>query len=64
MVFGIATFFGLFGVVASLVPGFSLFWAAWVPLCFLVIPPLHFLCREFLRLQDRVSKLEKMLEEH
>ena len=36
---------------------------AWIPLCFFVIPTLHFLCREFLRLQERVRELEKTLEQ-
>jgi hypothetical protein len=63
MVFSIATFFALFGAGASLFTGLSLIWAAWIPLCFVVIPPLHFLCREFLRLQERVRVLEKKLEQ-
>ena len=62
MVFSIATFFALLGAATSLFTGLPLIWAAWIPLCFLVIPPLHFLCREFLRLRDRVRELEKKLE--
>jgi len=36
--------------------GLSVFW---VPLCFLVIPIIHHLCREVVALQARVSRLEK-----
>ncbi|MFA6545306.1 MAG: hypothetical protein WCS99_12890 [Limisphaerales bacterium] len=63
MVFSIASWFALLGAAASLFTGLPLLWAAWIPLCFLVIPPLHFLCREFLRLQERVRELEKKLEQ-
>ena len=55
----------MIGGAASLAGMFThvpLIWAAWIPLCFLVIPPVHFLCREFLRLQERVRELEKKLE--
>jgi len=64
-VIGIASFFAMIGGAASLAGMFThvpLIWAAWIPLCFLVIPPVHFLCREFLRLQERVRELEKKLE--
>ncbi len=65
-VLGIATFFAVLGggtSIASPFTGVPLIWAAWIPLCFLVIPTLHFLCRELLRLQERVSELEKKLEQ-
>ena len=65
-VFSIAIFFAVFGAGAGLASMFNqagLIAFAWIPLCFLVIPPLHFLCREFLRLQERVKELEKRLEQ-
>ena len=65
-VIGIASFFAIFGSVANFAGMFTtvpMFWAAWIPLCFLVIPLIHFLCREFLRLQERVRDLEKKLEQ-
>ena len=31
--------------------------------CFLLIPPVHFLCREMIRLQQRVQELERRLEQ-
>lgn len=61
-----ASFFAIFGGVASIVGSFArvpLFWGVWIPLCFLVIPTIYFLCREFLRLQERVRELEKRLEQ-
>ena len=64
MMFSITSLFALFGAASSLAGMFSpvpLFGMAWIPLCFLVIPPIHFLCREFMRLQDRVKELERKL---
>jgi hypothetical protein len=63
---GIASCFAMFGAAASLASVFvqvGLMAFAWIPLCFFVIPALHFLCREFLRLQERVRELEMRLEE-
>src|SRR2546430_80313 len=37
-------------------------WTAFTTLCFLVVPPIHFLCREVIRLQHRVKELEKKLD--
>jgi cytochrome c biogenesis protein CcdA len=65
-VMGIASVFAVIGAAASLASMFTqvgLMAFAWIPLCFLVIPPLHFLCREFLRLQERVRELEMRLEQ-
>lgn len=66
MVIGIASVLALLGggaIIASPFTGVSMLWAAWIPLCYLVIPPLHYLCREHLRLQERVRDLEKKLEQ-
>jgi hypothetical protein len=42
---------------------FPLLEAAWIPLCFLIIPPVHALCRDFVSLQRRVRELEKQLQQ-
>ena len=34
-----------------------------IPLCFMVIPAVHFLSRELLRQRQRIADLEKRLEE-
>jgi hypothetical protein len=56
-------FFALFGGGLALFSRFPLIWAAWIPLCFLLIPPVHFVCREMVRLQQRVKELERKLEQ-
>jgi hypothetical protein len=38
-----------------------LLWAVWVPLCFLTIPPVHYLCRYVIDLRERISALEKIV---
>lgn len=37
---------------------FPMFWGMWIPLCYLVIPPVHYLCRMVIELQRRVDELE------
>ena len=34
-------------------------WAMWVPLCFLIIPPVHYLARYVLRLERHVARLKE-----
>jgi hypothetical protein len=66
MVIGLASFFAIFGAAASFASSFTgftfLLAFPWIPLCFLVIPPVHYLCRELVRLQNRVKELESKLE--
>lgn len=35
------------------------FFAVWIPFCFLTIPPLHFMAREFQALRKRVEAIEQ-----
>ena len=37
---------------------FAGLWALWIPLCFITIPPIHYLCRQVTALQKRVDALE------
>ena len=69
MVWGLTCFFVLFPAGIGFL-GFHNNRLAWLLICFaggpvwfLVIPGLHFLCRELLRLQRRVKELEKRLEQ-
>ena len=41
--------------------GLSLLWGMWIPLCFITIPPVHYLCRRVQALQERVTALESRL---
>ena len=43
--------------------GFSGLWGLWVPLCFITIPPIHYLCRHVQSLRKRIEALELLLEE-
>lgn len=39
--------------------GFSMLWGMWIPLCFLTIPPIHYLCRRVRDLENRLDELTK-----
>lgn len=43
--------------------GISMLWGLWIPLCFLTIPPIHYLCRHIQNLQNRIAALESQLGE-
>ena len=38
--------------------GIAIFWGIWIPLCFITIPPIHYLCRSVQELQIRIETLE------
>lgn len=38
--------------------GVSMLWGMWIPLCFITIPPIHFLSRHVQELHRRVALLE------
>lgn len=55
----------LLEIGASLLPAFMerpvhipTLWGIWIPMCFLVIPPVHYLCRHVRRLEERIRELE------
>lgn len=50
-------------LLALMGPGASMgmLWGLWIPLCFLTIPPIHFLCRKTRQLQNQVAMLEQRL---
>lgn len=43
--------------------GMSMLWGMWVPLCFITIPPIHYLCRHIKTLEKRIDDLERQTEE-
>jgi hypothetical protein len=43
--------------------GVSMLWGLWIPLCFLTIPPIHYLCRHVQNLNKRIEALETHLGE-
>lgn len=40
--------------------GFPMLWGMWIPLCFVTIPPIHYLCRQMQAMQKRIDDLEKL----
>lgn len=38
--------------------GASMLWGMWIPLCFMTIPPIHYLCRHVQKLHKRIDALE------
>lgn len=43
--------------------GVSMLWGIWIPLCFITIPPIHYLCRHVRKLDKRIEALEAQLVE-
>jgi hypothetical protein len=41
--------------------GISILWGLWIPLCFITIPPIHYLCRHVQNLHKRIDALESQL---
>jgi hypothetical protein len=39
--------------------GVGMLWGLWIPLCFLTIPPIHYLCRQVVSLRERLEALER-----
>jgi hypothetical protein len=37
----------------------GLLWGLWIPLCFVTIPPIHYLCRQVVSLRDRLETIER-----
>lgn len=37
--------------------GVSMLWGMWIPLCFITIPPIHYLCRRVRDLENRIDSL-------
>lgn len=40
-------------------PQFPMLWGLWIPLCFITIPPIHYLCRHVRKLESRLAELEQ-----
>ena len=69
-VLGITYYFALGGAAMELASGtlsaimksgggFPMLWGMWIPLCFITIPPIHYLCRQLQVLQKRIDELER-----
>lgn len=43
--------------------GVSMLWGMWIPLCFMTIPPIHYLCRRVRELENRVDALTQNRED-
>ena len=43
--------------------GVSMLWGMWIPLCFITIPPIHYLCRHVRTLAKRIDELERQSQE-
>lgn len=41
----------------------SMLWGLWIPLCFITIPPIHYLCRRVRDLEGRIEQLEKQFSD-
>lgn len=53
----LTTFIALAGAWAEIHKG-GLLWGMWIPLCFLVIPVVHHLCKKMIEMEQRLARLE------
>ena len=64
-VIAITFFFAMMGIALDMMVTFrgsgnpQMFFAVWIPFCFLTIPTIHFMAREIKALQTRVEALEQ-----
>ncbi len=64
-VMAITLFFAMMGVALDMMVTFrgsgnpQMFFAVWIPFCFLTIPTIHFMAREIKALQKRVEAIEQ-----
>ena len=61
VVLGITLFFAMMGALLVIFLGSQSIWGPWIPLGFITIPPIHYLCREVLRLRRKIEELEKRI---
>jgi hypothetical protein len=60
-VFCVTAFFATMGAMLAIFFGGQSIWGLWIPLCFITIPPIHYLSREVVRLRRKIDELEKRL---
>lgn len=64
-VIAITFFFAMMGIALDMMVTFrgsgnpQMFFAVWIPFCFLTIPTIHFMAREIKALQTRVEAIER-----
>lgn len=58
---GTTWLFAMAGPMLAGLSGGQSMWGMWIPLCFITIPTIHYLCREVLRLRRRIEDLERRL---
>lgn len=59
---GFAIVGALLDMGGSFLPGkFSMLWGMWIPLCFLLIPSVHYLARQSVALRKRLAAMEARL---
>ncbi len=61
VVLAITMSFAMVGALFAITLGGHSIWGMWIPLCFITIPPIHYLCREVLHLRRKIEDLEKRL---
>jgi hypothetical protein len=63
VVMAVTFIFALFGGFLAVYFGDSSHWGVWIPFCFFAVPPIHYLSRAVIQLQQKVELLEKRLSE-
>jgi len=53
--------FALAGALLAIFTEGKGIWGMWIPLCFMTIPPIHYLCRQVSKLSARIQELETQL---
>lgn len=60
-VLGITAFFAITGAMLAMLFSGQNIWGIWIPMCFTTIPPIHYLCREVIRMRRKIEELERRL---
>ncbi len=55
------SFIAIAGALFVIFLGGDSIWSMWIPLCFITIPPIHYLSREVIRLRAKLEDLENRL---
>jgi hypothetical protein len=61
VVLGVTILLAMMGALLVVFLGGQGIWGTWIPLCFITIPPIHYLCREVVSLRRKMEELEKRI---
>ena len=61
MVMLITVLFAVAGALLAIFMDGKGIWGMWIPLCFITIPPIHYLCGKIQELTSRLDEMEETI---